>query len=238
MKFSDAVAIFDQISHATQELEVRKLGIKAREKSYQSFVPLSKVAFDQSLSKQAFDTRRVDQVNDRNPRGNLQYYHRSEPFIDDDLSNKLNRYMKVKAATDMIKDQYGTDPEWFDSYARVLSSAVDRTLRIEQKDGDFFKAAFDYLDELLYVRYRLSTDDISKKSENEIEKVILGKDERMTMKHFYKTTSTPAQQSNDPLVERLLNGVKANADNKDVERSVTISIRDKINETVKTGDSK
>ena len=238
MKLSDAVAIFDQISHATKNLGVRKLGIKAREKSY---APLTKVAFD---------TRRVDQENERNPRGNLQYYHRSEPFIDGDLSDKIARYMKVKSATDMIKEQYGTDPEWFDSYARVLASAIDRTLRVDQKDGDFFKAAFDYLDELLYVRYRLSTEDISKKSENEIEKIVLSRDEKLMHKHIYKTTSRPREEMakytaaplppppTDPLVERLLDGVKATGLNRDVERSITISVRDKINETVKTGDSK
>jgi hypothetical protein len=242
MKFSEAVALFDQISHATKDMEVRKLGVNARLKSYQPFIG--------QISKQAFDTRRVDQVNDRNPRGNLQYYHRSEPFIDEDLSNKIGRYMKIKSATDMIKDQYGTDPEWFDSYARILSGAVDRTLRTDQKDGDFFKAAFEYLDELLYVRYRLSKDDIEKKSETEIEKIVLAKDEKLMHKHIYKMTSRPRPElttytslptipppSTDPLVERLLDGVKATGLNRDVERSITISVRDKINEPTKTGES-
>ena len=42
----------------------------------------------------------------------------------------------------------------------------------------------------------------------------------------------------DTLVERLLDGVKATGLNRDVERSITISVRDKINEPVKTGDAK
>jgi hypothetical protein len=223
---------------------MRNIGSNARLNLYAAIAsPLKKVAFDEKLIKLSFDTRRVDQENDRNPRGNLQYYHRSEPFIDGDLSIKINRYMKVKAATDLIKEQYGTDPEWFDSYARVLSSAVDRALRIEQKDGDFFKAAFDYLDELLYVRYRLSIEDITKMGEIELERAILGKDEKMLLKHIYKTTAHSNKDiakytalPTDPLAYRLLEGVKANADNKSVERSVIITVRDQINELAKTSD--
>lgn len=251
MLLSNAIEIYDMISHATKDLGVRKLGVNSRITSYQ---PIIKVVIDHKLSdkqllKQAFDTRRIDQQNDRNPRANLQYYHRSEPFIDGDLSDKISRYMKVKSATDMIKDQYGTDPEWFDSYARILSSAVDRTLRTDQKDGDFFKAAFDYLDELLYVRYRLSTEDIAKKSETEIEKIVLSRDEKLMHKHIYKTTSRPREEMakytaaplppppTDPLVERLLDGVRATGINKSVERSVIITVRDQINEPVKTGNN-
>jgi hypothetical protein len=243
MLLSEASALFDKLSHATQDLEVRRLGIAARMSSYQSINPIIKQAFDERLVKLSFDTRRVDQENDRNPRSNLQYYHRSEPFIDGDLSTKISRYMKVKSAVDLIKEQYGTDPEWFDSYARVLSSAVDRVLRIEQRDGDFFKAAFDYLDELLYVRYRLSIEDITKMGEIELERAILGKDEKMLLKHIYKTTSYSNKDiakytalPTDPLIDRLLEGVKATADSKDVERSITISVRDKINDLAKTSD--
>lgn len=230
MLFSDALAIYEQISNATKDLDIRSLGIQARLTSYSQA--------SKSIKKVAFDTRRIDQENDRNPRRNLQYYHRSEPYVDDQLSVKIAYMMKIKTATDMLKEKYGTDPEWFDSYARILSSAVDRALRTDQKDGDFFKASFDYLDELLYVRYRLSTEDIQKMNENDIGRIVVSRDEAMVHKHLFKTTSmAPPAPTPDPLIERLMGTVKASGDNKSVERSVTITVKDQINDLQKTSEN-
>jgi hypothetical protein len=232
MLFSDAIKLYDAITRTASDTSLRMKGSLLRTQIYSEAIntqqPITKLAFDKQLSKTAFDTRRIDQENDRNPRRNLQYYHRSEPYIDEDLSTKIAYIMKIKNATDLIKEQYGTDPEWFDSYARILGSAVDRALRSDQKDGDFFKASFDYLDELLYVRYRLAPEDIQRLGEREIERVILGRDEAMVHKHLYKNSVKTAPESNDPLVERLLAGVKATGENKNVERTVSISVRDTI----------
>ena len=77
------------------------------------------------------------------------------------------------------------DPEWLDSYCRILSAALDRTLRIEQKDMDFFKPQMDYLEELLYLRYRLKDEDIIRLNEKELRNIILDKDERLLHKQIY-----------------------------------------------------
>ena len=107
------------------------------------------------IVKMAFDTRRVNQDTTYIARRNLQTYHRSEAYIDNDSSKKIKTFFKVKTAVDSIKEDFNGDPEWLDSYARILSCALDRTLRIDQKDFDFFKPQLDYLQELLYLRYRL-----------------------------------------------------------------------------------
>ena len=258
--FSSAAEIADLIYLATQNLGLRKLGIQSRQDDLQSTFgqldgkaasneKLVKLAFDEKLVKLAFDTRRIDQETTYVPRRNLQYYHRSAPFVDDETSNKIAYIMKVKTAVDLIKDKYHREPEWGDSYARVLSSAVDRALRTEQKDADFFKAQFNYLDELLYVRYRINHDDLMTMAEKDIERVILSRDENLLHKQIYGMTRPesivkaeetlakaqyPMIKAEDPLVERLMGTVKASGDNKSVERTVSITVRDQINDLAKT----
>jgi len=225
MSFSQSMEVYELITKATANAKIRRLGSLARQQA---------LSIDNGIVKVAFDTRRINQETDRNPRGNLQYYHRSEPYIDDDMSEKLSYFMKVKTATDLLKDRYGKEPEWFDSYARILSTAVDRALRTEQKDADFYKAQFNYLDELLYVRYRLGTDDVKKMGEQDLERVILSRDEKLLHKHIYgMQQSTMAKTSDsqpDPLIDKLMSGIKATSEHKDVSRSITISVRDQINE--------
>lgn len=196
------------------------------------------------LVKQAFDTRRTNQYTDFNPRRNLQYYHRSEAFITKDSSEKIKTFFKLKTAVDSIKEDFLGDPEWLDSYCRILSAALDRTLRIEQKDMDFFKPQMDYLEELLYLRYRLKDEDIVRLNEKEIRNIILDKDERLLHKQIYsnynnggmlKQTSNTNQivKGPDNLIDKLFGDVKASKDSKEVQRSVTITINDKIMEDIK-----
>jgi len=192
------------------------------------------------LVKNAFDTRRINQETDYNPRRNLQYYHRSEPFIAKDSADKLKTFFKLKIATDSLKEDFLGDPDWFDSYARILSSAVDRTLRIEQKDMDFFKPQLDYLEELLYVRYRLKPEDIERLSEKEIRQLIVDKDERLVHKTIYANFNSGGMSKNsnngimsktnqnDNLIDKLFGDVKASKDSPEISRSVTITINDKI----------
>jgi len=196
------------------------------------------------LVKTAFDTRRTNQYTDFNPRRNLQYYHRSESFITKDSSEKIKTFFKLKTAVDSIKEDFLGDPEWLDSYCRILSAALDRTLRIEQKDMDFTKPQMDYLDELLYLRYRLKDDDITRLNEKEIRNIILDKDEKLLHKQIYANYNNGGmlKQNNsvhqlvkgpDNLIDKLFGDVKANKDNKNVERSVTITINDKIMDEIK-----
>lgn len=198
--------------------------------------------FNRPIVKNAFDTRRINQYTDYNPRRNLQYYHRSEPFITKDASNVIKTFFKLKTAVDAIKEDFLGDPDWLDSYCRILSAALDRTLRVEQKDMDFFQPQMDYLNELLYLRYRLKDDDIEKLNEKEIRNIILDKDEKLLHKQIYsqynngglfKTNNSNVVIKQDNLVERLIGDVRANKDNRDVSRSVTITVNDKIADEIK-----
>jgi len=191
------------------------------------------------IVKNAFDTRRINQYTDVNPRRNLQYYHRSDPFIEKDSSEKIKTFFKLKIAVDSLKEDFLGDPEWLDSYCRILSATVDRTLRIDQKDMDFFKPQLDYLEELLYLRYRLKDDDIRRLSEKELRTLILDKDEKLLQKNIYanynggglvKQNNSQPQfvKQNDTLIDKLFGDVKATAENKNVKRSINITVEDSI----------
>lgn len=188
------------------------------------------------MIKQAFDTRRMNSETQINPRRNLQNYQRSESFITDEISSNIKLFFKVKSAADQIKEEFIGDPDWLDSNSRILCNAIDNTLRVEQKDYDFFKPQFDYLNELLYLRYRLASDEIERLNETEIKNAILKRDERLLYKSVYskyqpkngieKTTSTVSQP--DQLMDKLFAGVKATQENKNIKRSVNITIEDSI----------
>jgi hypothetical protein len=188
------------------------------------------------IVKQAFDTRRINQETQLNPRRGAQYYQRSEPFLRQEMTKKVNTFNKIKTAVDDIKSQYIGSTEWLDSNCRVLSEAVNRTLRVEQRDMDYSDTQLDYLTELLYLRYRLGMDEINSSNTHELKMKILAKDEKLT-NSLYKNSnyvSAPIQQSGvDQFFGKLLDGVKASVDNKDVERSLTLTVRDKINDIKK-----
>ena len=100
------------------------------------------------------------------------------------------------------------------------------------------------------MRYRLPEDQIVNLNEQELEKIILNKDELLAKKdvfaelashaplqaqgripqqtyveHIVKTTDNTTS-----MIEKLLSEVKASKDNRDVERSVTITVRDRLND--------
>jgi len=150
----DYIDIYNTLSSLSNKIDNRK-----------KIFELRASVLNNKMIKVAFDTRRINQENEFNPRRNLQFYHRSEPFIDTDTSEQIKTFFKVKTAVDDIKEQFLGTPEWLDSYCRTLSAAVDRTLRIDQKDFDYFKPQMNYLQEMLYLRYRLTASDIQKMSE-------------------------------------------------------------------------
>lgn len=198
-----------------------------------SFEERANKSTDQNMVKVAFDTRRINSEIQINPRRNLQNYQRSEPFISPEISNKIKNLFKVKNAADLIKDQFLGDPEWLDSKSRMLCNAVDNTLRVEQKDYDFFKPQFDYLDELLYLRYRLASEDLERLPEEEIKNILLSRDERLMHKSIYakyapSQTTVKTGDSEDSLTKQLFGNVKADKHNKSVERSINIIIKDSI----------
>jgi hypothetical protein len=135
-----------------------------------------------------------------------------------------------------LKSVYGKEHEWQDSNARVLLSTLDTGLRTLTKDGDFAEnqpgvGSFDYIEELMHVRYRLGFDDLSRMSDNELKKVILAKDEELIHKDVSQaleiTKQDVAQQGYDTLMNKLFT-ISATEDHPDIERTVTITIRDMI----------
>lgn len=185
------------------------------------------------LIKNAFDTRRIDQNLDFNPRRNLQYYQRSEPFIDKKMAKQLTLFTKIKTATDQLKEQFIGEPIWLDSNTRLLSNAVNQTLRTEQNDFDYSAAQLDYLSELLYVRYRLKNEDLETYAMEDLKEIILSKDEPLVRKAIFVNykkdiNKKSDRDTQDNLLTTLFGNVKANKENKEVERSITIKINDKV----------
>lgn len=243
----DQIVIYSQLCRISDNIDERR--------KYSAF--RSHYLVKAPIVKRAFDTRRINQNTEFNPRRNLQYYQRSEAFIDDETENKVQLFIKVKAATDELRQQFIGEPDWLDSYTRILCNAVDQTLRVDQKDFDYSPTQLDYLSELLYVRYRLRPEDIISASTLELKDKFLHKDEKLLRRgvfvnyqdglnkqsqsepSFVKTSPAPAVVvQNDGLIDKLFGNVKASKENKEVQRSVTITISDKVvePEVVKTVD--
>jgi hypothetical protein len=232
MNIEDFSELYLLVFGSSKDIYSRKESISLRKDSLNSLI-------NSGFKKIAFDTRRINQEIDFNPRRGLQNYHRSEKFISEATSQKIKNFLKLKKVLQDLKDKYGREPEWQDSYARVLLNALEKSLRIEEKDGDYAEGqpgigSFDYLEELLYVRYRLDMNNIQSMSEEKLKKVILDKDENLTHTDPNAATTCEiskrdiATQSYDTLLEKLFGGVKATAENPEVERTVTITIRDKF----------
>ena len=198
------------------------------------------------IKKVAFDTRRVDQEKARNPRTNLQYWHRAEPFINEDDNKRMKLFAKLLETVEGIKKDLGTDPHWFESYARVLHDTVTRTLRIKQADLDIFRPQLTYLEQLIFARYRLTMLDLEKKAEAELRDIILSKDETLMKRgEFLKNTSLSSEADNknqrilidgnktSSTQDALVNAIFGNQDlrkdgERTVERTITITIRDNV----------
>lgn len=137
------------------------------------------------IKKFAFDTRKTNQENTRNPRKNLQYWHRSDAFITKEDENILKTYSKLAKVLKKLKDKFGTSPEWFDSYSRQLYDNVYRILRVKEADFDIFRPQLNYLEQLIFARYRLSMENLEKFSSQDLEDRILSKDEELIGRNNY-----------------------------------------------------
>lgn len=272
MKVKDISEIYNLISDGISTISSRN-----------KCIILRKISLDLNnngkLVKKSFDTRRIDQEKQFNPRRGLQNYHRSEPFISKATAEKLEVIKKLKSILDDIKNQYETHFGWQESYVRVLLSTVNKTLRVDQEDGDFSDSqpstsSIDYLEELIYMRYRLSFENIDDMSEDEVRKAILSRDESLFNTKYkndfselserfnsgysskeilnkkekeikkqkdYEEYENPRQRaisradvssnSYDNLVEKLFGNVKATKENPNIERTITITIKDKLLDT-------
>jgi hypothetical protein len=232
MSLLEVTELYNLISRGSQDVISRKQSRQLRK------VALETTVAGQGFTKMAFDTRRIDQETEYNPRRGLQNYNRSEAFLSEGLAQRVKNFAKLRNSLNALKNVYGREHEWQDSNARILLTAVDKGMRTGIDDGDFAAqnqpgvGSFDYLEELLNVRYRLSHDDLTRMSETELTKVILTKDADLTNKDVKQaleiTKSDVASKGYDSLIEKLFDGCKASADNPDVERTITITIRDRF----------
>lgn len=259
MRLLDIFDLYNLISRGSVNVPARKQTMLLR-----------KVAFDalessQGLTKLAFDTRRVNQETDYIPRRGLQNYHRSEKFVSDAIALKIESFTRLAGILDQLKIEYGREPEWQDSYTRILASAINKGLRTDQLDEDFSDtqpsmASLSYLEELMYVRYRLTPESMMSMSDSQLRTALLSKDETLVSQGIHqqpikinseitptdiskfsyddlmgKMLSTLAQvmssykppQADDNLTSKLFD-VKATKDSPEIERTVTITIKDKV----------
>lgn len=228
----EVTELYNLISRGTQGVESRKQSRQLRKAA------LDSVVSGQGFRKLAFDTRRIDQEVDYIPRRGLQNYNRSEQFLSEGVAQRVKNFAKLRNVLLGLKNVYGKEREWQDSNARILLTAIDKGIRTDQNDGDFAVhnqpgvGSFDYLEELLAMRYRLTYDDLVRLGETDLSKVILSKDEELTRKDMKQaleiTKNDVATKGYDSLIEKLLEGCKASVENPDVERTITITIRDKF----------
>lgn len=232
MKLENLTEFYELMLSGTENIPSRKQAMLLRKAG------LEACTAEGGFKKLAFDTRRIDQETEFNPRRGLQNYNRSEAFITEAVSQKLANFSKLRSVLEGLRFQFGKQSEWQDSNARVLLSTLDKGLRTGINDGDYAtsqpaQGSLDYIEELLHVRYRLGFDDLTKMGESELKRVILSKDEELTHRDSNKaqaviTKTDVANQTYDTLMEKLFGGVRATADNPEVERTVTITIKDKF----------
>lgn len=162
---------------------------------------LSKLGF----TKTAFDTRRLNVFEDINPRRGLQFFQRSDPFISNDMQSKIDVFEKLYNILLDLKSIYGKHVEWQDSNTRVLLLSLKNGLRKNQNDGDYTDnqpglGSFDYLEEMLYIRYRLTLEDIKAKSEDEIKQLLLSKEDKLSKLDVSEELEEQAKK-NEPIEE-------------------------------------
>lgn len=230
MNFETILEIYELVSEGIKHVPSRKQTSSLRKTA------LGAAIISNSLIKVAFDTRRINQETQINPRRGLQNYSRSEAFISEALSEKLKSFSKLRNVLSELEDQYGREPEWQDSNARILLSTLDKGLRTNQLDGDYSESQpgvgnLGYIEELLHVRYRLGFEELNRLASSDLKRAILLKDEELTHRDATHRTITKrdiATQSYDSLLEKLFGNVHATAENPEVERTVTITIKDKF----------
>lgn len=215
--------------------EPNKISRSARMAFFQQLKP------EGPLVKLAFDTRRIDQEHDRNPRSNLQYWHRSEPFIDNETQEKISIYSKLLDVCQDIKKDFGTQPDYFESYSRQLLDQTQRALGITQQGGtvDVFKPQLAYLEQLLFARYRLTLEELSSMGFSQLKSKILSKDENL-MKRGVQTVADKTSQgqividgnsTQQNIIEAIFgNNQLRRQGEKSVTRTITITIKDTAEE--------
>ncbi len=197
------------------------------------------------LTKIAIDTRRIDQETVRNPRSNMQNWHRSDLFVSDNVQDKLDVFGKIKECLNEIKQIYGREPEYLTSYAAELDGHVERALRLNIGDKDYFEPQLAYLEQILFARYRLSMDEIKRIEKRDIKKAILSKDEDLLKRGAYLDRTGGFNKSSEDPHKIVINGNGAGTQQniieaifgnnnlrrdgeKKVQRTITITVTDEV----------
>jgi len=187
-----------------------------------------------SFVKVAFDSRRINQEEEYNPRRGLQNYNRSESFISQGMKEKVENLNKLRDVLGEIKSEYGRSRFWQDSNSRVLLGTLESGLRSNIGDGDYSDnqnsmGSINYIEQLLDVRYRISPDNLKILAAPDLKKIILSKDSELNEKNIIPISKSDISgNSYDSLLNKLFDGIKATEENPDIERIITISIRDKF----------
>ena len=206
---------------------------------------LKEIGSPKPIKKVAFDTRRFDQETVRNPRANLQNWIRSDQFIDDETQSKVNVFARMLKPLEELKQSFGSQPEWHNSYSRTLYDHVYRILRVKEADLDIFRPQLAYLEQLMFARYRLSMDELARIREADFKEAVLKKDEALLKRGAYlHMTESPetkqaglasgmAKDGNGLTQESIVNAIFGNNNfrrdgEKTVERTITITIRDQV----------
>lgn len=205
-KFADSNAIEipkQQIYKIVCEDESPKIERSARKHA------LASIEKSSGFTKVAIDSRRIDQCWDRNPRPTIQFFTRSQPFIDEKDQGDINVFAKLMNSLIEIKASYGDQPEYFESYARVLYDNVERILRLKQGDLEIYRPQLEYLKQLIYARYRLSMDNIVALGNNELKDRILSKDENLIKRGlFLKQTEDPNKKTGNIQNKKIIEAIE------------------------------
>jgi hypothetical protein len=196
---------------------------------------------DDSIKKVAFDTRFIDQERERNPRENLQYWQRTQEFVPLDTQRKLVSLNKVKAVTQQLREKYGNQQEWLQSYAKQLDEHLSNATMV--KDGgvvEVFEPQVRYLEQLIDTRYLLRLAEIETMKEEELGKVILSKDNKLAAKiaaigvpEKKESAKVDVDQKSmgdalSKVISALFGGELRKDGEKNVERTITITIKDNV----------
>jgi hypothetical protein len=199
-------------------------------------------SMQQPLVKLAFDTRKINSETDRNPRANLQTWVRSEPFINEETQKKIETFGHLVEPLYELKQTYGTQPEWHNSYARVLCDTVDQVLRISNATVDVSAPQLAYLEQLMYMRYRLNMDEIKSFSVDRLKQAIISKDEVLLKRGRYlqdrdlvSTSSSfniakDGNQTQEAICNAIFGSNFRREGEKTATRTITITITDHATE--------
>src|SRR5579864_3037321 len=113
MKLDQLMDLYSLISRGTANVSARKLSMRLRKAG------LNAATAGHGFTKVAFDTRRIDQETEYNPRRGLQNYNRSEAFVSEAISQKIINFSKLRKVLVGLKEAYGKKQKWKEIMPKV-----------------------------------------------------------------------------------------------------------------------